>query len=199
MRGRADTAVCCCRSLSVRPVAHDETYAIRQIRQRPPYWYVKPPNHACHDIHDTTIRRHSAVQRPIRLNRACHDIHDEQNTPDAPDTPDNPQRPSPTTIHKPRPQQERPAAGIQPTTGFRPINALLPRGRNITEFCGSAAGAAVHHSLHLVGVKTVRRMQCAHRVIKLIKRDQRRNTNLGRGNHQHVDTGVTQCVEELRR
>ena len=134
MRGRADTAVCCCRNLSVRPVAHDETYAIRQIRQRPPYWYVKPPNHACHDIHDTTIRRHSAVQRPIRLNRACHDIHDEQNTPDAPDTPDNPQRPSPTPTHRPRPQQERPAAGIQPTTGFRHINALLPRGRNITEF-----------------------------------------------------------------
>ena len=134
MRGRADTAVCCCRNLSVRPVAHDETYAIRQIRQRPPHWYVKPPNHACHDIHDTTIRRHSAVQRPIRLNRACHDIHDEQNTPDAPDTPDNPQRPSPTTTHRPRPQQERPAAGIQPTTGFRHINALLPRGRNITEF-----------------------------------------------------------------
>ena len=110
MRGRADTAVCCCRNLSVRPGAHDETSAIRQIRQRPPYWYVKPPNHA------------------------CHDIHDEQNTPDAPDTPDNPQRPSPTTTHKPRPQQERPAAGIQPTTGFRHINALLPRGRNITEF-----------------------------------------------------------------
>ena len=134
MRGRADTAVCCCRNLSVRPVAHDETYAIRQIRQRPPHWYVKPPNHACHDIHDTTIRRHSAVQRPIRLNRACHDIHDEQNTPDAPDTPDNPQRPSPTTTHRPRPQQERPAAGIQPTTGLRPIYTLPPRGRSITEF-----------------------------------------------------------------
>lgn len=141
MRGRADTAVCCCRSLSVRPVAHDETYAICQIGNAR---RIGTSNHPI--THATTyttphIRRHSAVQRPIRLNRACHDIHDEQNTPDAPDTPDNPQRPSPTTTHKPRSQQERPAAGIQPTTGFRHINALPPRGRNITEFAAQQLSA----------------------------------------------------------
>ena len=109
---------------------HDATHTATSTAQQPVPSKSRMPRHTRHHTYDDIPPPNSPFRLKITHVKTyttgrTHLTHQTHQT--IPNT-------HPPTTHNPKPQQERPAAGIQPTTGLRPINALPPRGRSITEF-----------------------------------------------------------------
>lgn len=172
---------------------HDATHTATSTAQQSVPSKSRMPRHTRHHTYDDIPPPNSPFRLKITHAKTyttgrTHLTHQTHQT--IPNT--HPQRHTiPNHNRKGPPPAYNQRQAFAPSTPCRPEAGASPSLRLSSSQPGdSATGAAVDHGLHLIGVEAVGGVQRTHRIIELVERDQSRDADFGRRNHQHVDARV---------